>query len=72
MNDKFLKPSEIDKVIKEVLTHFEFNLTSRSPLSEVIETALEKLQDNGFPQRRSLAIVIAKQAKARWVGTFNR
>jgi len=72
MNNKFLNQSEIDEVVEDVLTHFEFNLTSRSPISEVTETALEKLQDNGFPQRRSLAIIIAKQAKARWVGTFNR
>lgn len=72
MNNKFLNQSEIDEMVEVVLKHFEFNLTSRSPISEVKWTAIEVLMDHGHPPRRSLAIIIAKQAKARWVGTFNR
>lgn len=72
MKTTFLDQSDIDEVVEQVLTHFEFNLTSRSPISEVTETALEVLQDNDLPTRRSLAIIIAKQAKAKWVGTFRR
>jgi len=72
MDNKFLKQSEIDEVVEGVLTHFEFNLTSRSPISEVVGTTIEVLMDHGHPPRRSLAIIIAKQAQARWVGTFKR
>lgn len=72
MRTTFLNQSDIDEVVEQVLTHFEFNLTSRSPISEVTETALGVLQDNDLPTRRSLAIIIAKQAKAKWVGTFRR
>lgn len=72
MNNKFLNQSEIDNVVELVLKHFEFNLTSKSPINEVMWTARDVLMDEGFPSRTSLAMIIAKQAKARWVGTFNR
>ena len=68
MNNKFLHQSDIDEVVSELLTHFQFNLTSRSTVHEIADKAQEILIDNDLPDRRSLAIVIAKQAKARFVG----
>lgn len=68
MNSKFLNQIEIDEIVEVVLSHFQFNLTSRSPISEVTSTAIDALLDHGHPPRRSLAIIIAKQAKARFVG----
>lgn len=68
MTTQFLNQSQIDEMVEVVLSHFEFNLTSRSPISEVTWTAIEVLMDHGHPPRRSLAIIIAKKAKARFVG----
>jgi hypothetical protein len=68
MNNKFLHQDDIDEVASQVLTHFEFNLTSRSRIHEIADVAQEILIENHLPDRRSLAIVIAKQAKARFVG----
>ena len=68
MNNKFLHQSDIDEVVSELLTHFQFNLTSRSPISEIADKAQDILIENRLPDRRSLAIIIAKQAKARFVG----
>jgi hypothetical protein len=68
MSKQFLNQSDIDEVVSELLTHFQFNLTSRSSIHEIADNAQEILIDNDLPSRRSLAIIIAKQAKARFVG----
>ncbi len=68
MNNQFLHQSDIDEVVSELLTHFQFSLTSRSSIRTIADKAQEILIDNGQPDRRSLAIIIAKQAKARFVG----
>jgi len=68
MNNQFLHQSDIDEVVSELLTHFQFNLTSRSSIHAIADKAQEILIDNHLPDRRSLAIIIAKQAKARFVG----
>jgi hypothetical protein len=68
MNNQFLHQSDIDEVVSELLTHFQFNLTSRSSIHTIADKAQEILIDNRLPDRRSLAIIIAKQAKARFVG----
>ena len=68
MNNQFLHQSDIDEVVSELLTHFQFNLTSRSTIHEIADKDQDILIENHLPDRRSLAIVIAKQAKARFVG----
>ena len=67
----FVHQSDINELAKELTSQFEFNLTSRSPIAEIADRAQELLLDNGFPDRRSLAIVIAKKAKALWVGRIH-
>lgn len=68
MSKKFLTDSDINEVVAEVLPHFHFNLTSRSPISEIAEVAQEKLSELGFVTRRSLAVLVAKKAKASFFG----
>ena len=68
MSKKFLTDSDINEVVAEVLPHFHFNLTSRSRISEIAEVAQEKLSELGFVTRRSLAVLVAKKAKASFFG----
>ena len=68
MKQRFLHQSDIDEVASQVLTHFQFNLTSRSTIAEIADVAHDILIENLLPDRRSLAVIIAKQAKARFVG----
>ena len=68
MSKKFLTDSDINEVVAEVLPHFPFTLTSRSRISEIAEVAQEKLSELGFVTRRSLAVLVAKKAKASFFG----
>jgi hypothetical protein len=47
------------------------NLCSVSRLPELLDAAYEALDACGLPRRRSLALMVARQAQAAWAGQMD-
>lgn len=67
----FVKNYQIAEIANAMQPYFEVgSLHSKSPINQIVPVALEELADRGYPQRRSLAVVISKMAQATWVETM--
>lgn len=74
MNNKtnnFIPDSVLHEIATELQGHFHFNLTSRSPLREIAESARDLFADRDLRPRDSALFLTAKLAKARWLGTID-
>jgi hypothetical protein len=70
-NQNFISDEILREVAKELQPHFEFNLTSRSPLPEIAESARDLFADRNLQPRWSALVLTAKIAKAMWMGTLD-
>ena len=65
----FVSDKTIAEIASDMQSRFEFDLHSRSSISEVARAAREELADRGLPTRKSLSFVIAKVALMTWQST---
>ncbi len=73
MNDqKFISDETLRSVARELQINFEFNLTSKSPLPEIAESARDLFADRNLQPRWSALLLTAKIAKAMFLGTVDQ
>jgi hypothetical protein len=67
----FIERKIIHEIADELQSHFQFNLTSASPLPEIAESARDLFTDRGLKPQPSALLFTAKVAKAKWLGTID-
>ncbi len=68
----FVTDEQIDEVANDLQSSFEIgNLHSMSSIKEIVPEARAALADAGFPDRASLAVVVAKVALMKWRETIH-
>jgi hypothetical protein len=64
----FVPDKTVNEVAEDLLPLFEVgDFNTRTPTKAMIPAALEALSERRLPARRSLAGLVAKEAKAAWI-----
>lgn len=71
-NTTFISDKILREVASELQINFQFNLTSRSPLPEIAESARDLFADRNLQPRWSALLLTAKIAKAMFLGTVDQ
>jgi len=69
---KFIPSEILHEVARELQANFHFNLTTRSSLPEIAESARDLFADRGLRPRQSALLATAKMAKAMFLGTVDQ
>jgi len=64
----FVSQNKVEALAEELAERFHFDLHSQMTVGQVAKVAMEMLEDEGLPQRKSLALAIAKIAQALFAG----
>jgi len=62
----FYTDAQLEPIITELATHFEFDLTSVTPVPVVARKAAEIMRDHGMEPSKSLCLMLAKRAHVIW------